>query len=383
MLQVLPALESGGVERGAVDIARALADAGWRALVASTGGALTHEIERAGAEHLVLPLASKNPFVMRSNVGRLARLIESEGVDLVHARSRAPAWSALYAARRTGRPLVTTFHGAYNFANAIKRRYNAVMARGDRVIAISGFIAEHLHEHYRIADARLRVVRRGIDLDIFDPARVSAERLVQLAGRWRLPDDAPVVMLPGRLTHWKGHRVLIDALAILGRKDLRCLFVGPDQGRRGYRRELEAQIGRRGLEGVVHFVDHCRDMPAAYMLADVVVSASLDPEAFGRIIVEAQAMGRPTIASDHGAARETVVPGVTGWLTPPGEEGALARTLETALDLYAAARERLAARAISRARADYDRRTMCAATLDIYRELLDGETGAPRAEAAQ
>ena len=379
VLQVLPALGTGGVERGAVDVAAALASAGWRALVASSGGAKEREVQRAGAECVTLPLASKSPFAMRANVDRLATLIGAEDVSLVHARSRAPAWSAFYAARRTGRPFVTTFHGTYNYGNRLKRLYNSVMARGERVIAISHFIADHLREHYGVAESRIRVVHRGIDFSQFDPARASSERIIKLAGQWRLPDGVPVIMLPGRLTRWKGQVVLIDALAELGRRDLRCLLVGDDQGRQGYRAELKRRIRERGLDGVVHVVDDCDDMPAAYMLADVVVSASLDPEAFGRVAVEAQAMGRPTIASDHGAARETLIAGVTGWLTPPGDASALAGALNQALTLNAGGRAALAARAIERVRAKFSKEAMCAATLAVYRELLDEAAAAGRA----
>ena len=376
VLQVLPALETGGVERGAVDVATALAAAGWRALVASSGGAMVREVERAGAEHVTLPLARKGPLAVRANARLLAGLIEARGVDLVHARSRSPAWSALHAARRTGRPFVTTFHAPYNFNNPIKRWYNSVMARGDRVIAISRFIADHVAETYGVEEARLRVVPRGVDFGLFDPARVGAERIAKQAAAWRLPDGAPVIMLPARLTRWKGQTVLVDALALVARTNIRCLLVGADQGRRRYRRQLEARIRERGLERVVGIVGHCRDMPAAYMLADVVVSASLDPEAFGRVIVEAQAMGRPTIAADHGAARETMRAGETGWLTPPGDARALAEALETALALGAAERGALAARAMAGARAEFGVEKMCARTLAVYGELLAEGAGA-------
>jgi len=378
VLQVLPGLDAGGVERSAVDVAAALAAAGWRSLVASSGGAKEREIIRAGAETVTLPLASKNPFVIRANIDRLTALIEAGDVDLVHARSRAPAWSAFYAARRTGRPFVTTFHGTYNFTNGLKRRYNAVMVRGDRVIANSEFIADHMRRHYGADDSRIRVVPRGIDFGQFDPARASSERIIKLATEWRLPDGIPVIMLPGRLTRWKGQTVVIDALARLGRDDMRCLLLGDDQGRQGYRAELEKRIMAYGLDGIVHVVEHCNDMPAAYMLADVVVSASLDPEAFGRVAVEAQAMGRPTIATDHGGARETLVHGETGWLVPPGNDRALARALAAALAIEPAEREALAARAMARVRAHYSKEAMCAATLAVYRELLGG-VGAARA----
>ena len=383
VLQVLPALETGGVERGTVDIARALVEAGGRAVVASAGGVMVHEIERAGARHVVLPLDAKGPLAIRANIERLRALIEAEGVDLVHARSRAPAWSALYAARRTGTPLVTTFHGTYSFGNPLKRLYNAVMTRGDRVIAISEFIAGHIRANYPIDEARLRIVPRGIDFALFDPARVSAQRLVVLSRRWRLGDEMQVVMLPGRLTRWKGHRVLIDALAELGRHDLRCLLVGSDQGRAGYRRELEEQARRRGVDDVVQIVDDCRDMPAPYMLADAAASAPLDPGAFARVAGEAPALRRPTDPAHHGGARETVAAGETGWLVPPGDARALAAALEHALALDRTAREQLAERAIARARARFSREAMCARTLAIYRELAPAPADAHRAHAAQ
>ncbi len=370
VLQVLPALGQGGAERGCVDVAAAIAEAGGEALVASAGGPLERELQRAGVRHVTLPLDSKNPFVMRANVGRLVSLIERAHVDIVHARSRAPAWSALAAARRTGRTFLTTFHGTYNEHGYLKHLYNSVMAKGDLVIAISRHIAELIPQRYGIDPARVRLIPRGIDLALFDPASISPSRLVQLTEAWRLVDGMPVVMLPGRLTRWKGQTVLIEALARLGRRDIRCLVVGSDEGRRGYRRELEALIAARGLGGIVQIVEHCRDMPAAYMLADVVVSASTDPEAFGRVAVEAQAMGRPVIASDHGGSSETVLEGGTGWLVPPGDPATLAAALDEALALDAEAREALAAAAMAHARANFSKDAMCARTLAVYDELM-------------
>jgi len=370
ILQVLPALVTGGVERGAVDVAAATVAAGWRSIVISAGGPMTHELERSGARHLTLPVDSKYPWTIRRNIDRLVEVIEREGVDLIHARSRAPAWSAWHAAQRARRPFVTTFHGVYNAQNRLKHWYNSVMARGDRVIAISDFIARHVVERYGVDPARVRVIPRGIDLKRFDPAKVTAERLATLARSWRLPDGAPLIMLPGRLTRWKGQTVLIEAVAKLGRRDVCCLLVGSDQGRDSYRAEIEGRVRALGLEGVVRAVDHCRDMPAAFKLADVVVSASTDPEAFGRVMAEAQAMGRPVVASDHGGARETVRPGETGWLVPPGDTDALAGALKQALALDAAARAAMAERAIAHIRARFNVAEMCRATLKVYSELL-------------
>ena len=371
ILQVIPALGSGGgVERGTVEIAEAIADAGGRALVVSVGGAQVHEIARAGGEHIELPLHSKNPVVIYKNILRLAALIERENVDLIHVRSRAPAWSALYAAKRTKRPLVTTFHGTYNAQSFIKRAYNGVMTRGERVIAISAFIGEHVHRLYGVPASRLRVIHRGVDLFRFNPDKVSAERVVQLANEWRLTEGYPVIMLPGRLTRWKGQTVFIEAVAKLERRDIRCLIVGGDQGRLDYRRELEAMVERYQLGEVVRIVDHCADMPAAYMLSDAVVSASTDPEAFGRVMTEAQALGRPVIASDHGGARETVLPDKTGWLVPPGDVDALSAALTKVLALDEAARGRLSDAAITNVAENFSKQKMCAKTLEVYNEVL-------------
>jgi glycosyltransferase involved in cell wall biosynthesis len=375
VLQVLPSLVTGGVERGAADVSAALVQAGWRSVVVSAGGPMVHEIERHGGLHITLPADSKNPFVMHRNIDRLATIIREHRVDLVHARSRAPAWSALYAARRTRKPFVTTFHATYGAANPLKRWYNSVMTRGTRVIAISEFTGRHIIEHYNVPSPIVRVIPRGVDFAVFDPARVTQARVIQLAREWRLPDGTPVVMLPARLTRWKGQLTLIEALAKLARRDVCCVLVGSDQGRTGYRQEIEQRIRQLGLDAVVRIVDHCRDMPAAYMLADVVVSASRDPEAFGRVVAEAQAMGRPVVAPDHGAAPEIVLPGETGWLVPPNDPAALAVALDLALKLDADRRAKLSQAAIAHVRAHFTRADMCDATLQVYEEVL-AEAGA-------
>ena len=371
VLQVLPSLVTGGVERGTVDMAAALAEAGWTALVASNGGHMVRELERVGVKHIQLPLHSKNPLVMRANIARLDAVIREHGVDIVHARSRAPACSAWSACQRTGAHYVTTFHGTYNMGwMGLKQRYNAIMTRGERVIAISRFIADHIQANYGIDPDRIRVVHRGVDMVKFDPHRVSQERIIQLAQRWRLPDGFPVIMLPGRLTRWKGQSVLIEALALLDRRDVRCLLVGSDQGRTDYTEELKALVERRGLTDVVHIVGDCSDMPAAYMLTDVVVSASTDPEAFGRVIVEGQAMGRPVVATNNGAGRENVLDGETGLLVPPHDPAVLAQALEQVLALGPDQRALMAERSIDFVRRNFTRELMCARTLEVYREVL-------------
>lgn len=373
VLQVLPRLDTGGAERGAVDIAAAVVDCGGIAIVASEGGQLERELGRAGALHVALPMASKNPLVMRRNIARLCALIKEHKVNILHARSRAPAWSAAAAARRSGCHFVTTFHGTYSAGNIIKRRYNSIMLSGERVIAISEFIAKHIRQTYVVDPARLRVIPRGVDLSRFDPAKVSAERVIKLANAWRIPDDVPLVMLPGRLTRWKGQKLLLDSLPALLDLDFRCVLVGPDEGRVRYRAELEDTIKARGLAERVFIVDACDDMPAAYKLADVVVSASTDPEGFGRVIGEAQALGCPVVASDHGGAPEQVIRDRTAFLFPPGDRDGLAIALRRALTLTTEERETLAQEAVANVRENFSKERMCARTLGLYTELLRGD----------
>ncbi len=373
VLQVLPSLEmgGGGVERGAVDVAIAVAESGARSLVVSHGGDMVRELERAKVTHFQLPLHSKNPWTILVNIGRLEKIIRENKVDIVHARSRAPAWSAFYAAKRVGAHFVTTFHGTYTGVdNFLKKYYNSIQTRGERVIVISRFIGKHIRSIYGVEENRIRLVHRGIDLDRFDPAKVSAERLVQLAKKWRLPDGMSVVMLPGRITRWKGQTIMINALAQLGRHDIRCLLVGADQGRAGYRRELETLLQRFGLADIVHVMEHCTDMPAAYMLSDVVVSASTDPEAFGRVVAEAQAMGRPVIASDHGGVGEMVHSEKTGWLFPPGDAEALAGVLRRVLDLSPVEREVLTKTAADYVHKNFSKQKMCDRTLGVYNDVM-------------
>jgi len=383
VLQVLPSLDigGGGVERSAIDVGEALVLAGKKAVVASEGGRQVVELERRGVKHIALPLASKNPLVIRRNIRRLAEVIEREKIELVHARSRAPAWSARAAARETGVPFVTTFHGTYNFGTGLmgdlKKRYNAVMIDADAVIANSNFIASHIAENYGLSGPKVHVVPRGIDTARFDAEGFNPNRMIEVATRWRVPDDSMVVLLPGRLTRWKGQLLFIEALAELKSRrgadnfNITGLLVDSDQGREAYRKELEDQIEEKGLAGNVQIVGHFDDMPAAYMLSDVVVSASTDPEAFGRVIAEAQAMGRPVVVADHGGAAEQVVEGVTGWRFAPGDPQEFAAALETALTLNVDARAELAVHASDHARSKYAKSGMCASTLRIYASVFE------------
>jgi glycosyltransferase involved in cell wall biosynthesis len=370
VLQVLPSLGGGGVERGTVEITQAISLAGGRALVASSGGMLQASIERAGGRNILLPLATKNPHKIFANAARLASVIRENDVDIVHARSRAPAWSAKLAARRTGARFVTTYHGAYNEDIWLKRRYNAVMASGDRVIAISHFIAALIRERHHTDPSIIRVIHRGADTAMFDPDSVTPARMIRLSRAWRLQDGQPVVLLPGRITRWKGQGVLVDALARMANKDVCAVLVGDAQGRDKYVAELTAQAARLGLSSRLRIVGHCDDMPAALLLADVVVNASTDPEAFGRVVVEAQSMRAMVIATDHGGAVETIEHNVTGWRVTPGDADQLAAGLDYVLSLPAEEREAIGQAARASVVANYTVAAMQAATLDVYRELL-------------
>ncbi|MBU0799967.1 MAG: glycosyltransferase family 4 protein [Alphaproteobacteria bacterium] len=371
IMQIIPALGAGGAEQGCIDIAAELTRAGAQAIVVSNGGSRIHELARAGALHINMPVHSKNPLVMFRNIYRLRKLIRKHKVDIVHARSRAPAWSALQAVRGTTARFMTTCHAPYNISGKAKNFYNSSIARGDRVIAISGHVANYLLENYKIDPRNIRLIHRGVALEKFHPTAVTPERMIRLAREWRIPDGTNVVLLPGRLTRWKGHHVLIDAMAKLGRPDVFAIMIGDDQGRTEYRAELEQAIRDKHLEGKMRIIEHCNDMPAAYMLANVVVSASTDPEGFGRVPIEGQAMGRPVIATDHGGAQETIVRGETGWLIPPGDADALCRAIKEALTLEPMQRSILATRAMAHIAQHFTREKMADETLNVYAELLE------------
>jgi glycosyltransferase involved in cell wall biosynthesis len=375
LLQVVPRLETGGAEQTTLDVAAAVCAAGGKAVVASMGGRMETQLLASGAELERLTVHSKNPLVILGNALRLASLIRRRKVSLVHARSRAPAFSAVMAARLTGVPVIATYHGVYNAKSGLKRWYNGVMTRGEVVIANSEFTRQHVIAQHRVDPDKVVAIPRGVDIDRFDPAAVSAERKAALAADWGIdPGDRRVkILLAGRLTRWKGQVLAIEAAAKLkarGVPDFLMILAGDNQGRSGYLAELEAAIGEHGLADHVRIVGHCADMPAAYALCDLAIAPSLDPEAFGRTGVEPQAMGVPVIAADHGATRETVIPGETGWLVKPGVAEAWAEALQAAIALGPEGRGRMGAAAAERSRRLYSVEAMCAATLAVYARVL-------------
>jgi glycosyltransferase involved in cell wall biosynthesis len=381
ILQIIPRLDAGGAERTTVDIAVALVRAGARALVASEGGRLASELQAAGGLLTPFPAATKNPVAMALNVRRLQRLIVEERVDLVHARSRAPAWVALGACRGTRRPFVTTYHGAYGGRSGLKLLYNSVMARGDLVIANSQYTADEIARRYPFASERLRVIPRGTDLTRFARGAVDNTRVARLREEWGVAPHERVVLVAARLTEWKGQKVIIEAARLLAERgvhDVRYILAGDAQGRDAYTRELDTLIDAGTLSGVVSRVGHCADMPAALVAASVVAVPSTAPEAFGRSAVEAQAMGAMVVVSDSGAAPETVLAPPqaaaqerTGWRAAPGDAPALADALQAALSLGATARETLAQRARAHVERHFSLETMTADTLAVYHAALE------------
>ncbi|MEM7176538.1 MAG: glycosyltransferase family 4 protein [Pseudomonadota bacterium] len=369
VLQLVPSLNMGGVERGTLEMTEAIAGAGGRALVATSGGVQAPRVPRLGGTVVSLDMASKNPLTMWLNVGRLARLIRDEGVDIVHARSRAPAWSGYFAARRTGAAFITTYHGSYNEKGFAKRFYNSIMAQGRPVIAVSRFIRDLIMARHGLSEDEIIVIPRGADISVFSEEMVGNERTVKLMEGWGLMDDSrPVIMLPGRLTRWKGQESAIDAAAALKARrgpDFLLLIVG-DGAVGGFADYLDELAESLGVQDCVVRAPGTSDMAAAYKQAAVVLSTSIEPEAFGRVAVEAQAMGRPVIATDHGGARETVADGESGWLYPPGDVGRLADLMDQALNMDASARAHMGMAARARIHASFTVAQMQRATLRVY-----------------
>jgi glycosyltransferase involved in cell wall biosynthesis len=369
VLQVLPHLNSGGLVSGAVEISGALQKAGMISYVASSGGRRAREITRLGAKVIFLSLESKNPIIIFLNVYKLSKIIKKYKINIIHARSRAPAWSAYFAAKKMGIPFVTTFHGTYAIKNNLKKKYNSIMVSGDRIIAISQFIKNHILSNYKIGKEKIVTIHRGINLNNFDYLKVSNERLIAFSKKFNIPEDSYVVLLPGRITRWKGHLLLIEAIAKLERSDIICLLIGDSQGRKKYIIELEQHINKFNLKNNFRIIENQTDMAVIYKLADVVVSASLDPEAFGRVVAEAQAMGRPTVAVNHGGGAEIIIEGVTGWLFKPGDSIDLAHKINKALSLNIEDRDKMALKAIERTKLNFNNEMMCANTLKVYAEL--------------
>lgn len=384
ILQIVPRLEAGGAERTTIDIAQAITEAGGKAIVVAEHGGMVPELEAIGGQYIAMNAASKNPLQMLKTAGALARLVKSRKVDILHARSRAPAWPALWAARWTKRPFVTTYHGIYSQTNALKAFYNSAMTRSDVIIANSAMTARLVGQRAPSARERITTIYRGTDMDAFAPGAVSAQRSAALWNSWGLApadSDRPLILNIARLTGWKGQDVLIEAMDQVLKDDPQnpaiLILAGGSQDNTSYEDRLRDAIRTRGLEDHIRLVGHCDDVPAALSLATCMVVASTREEAFGRAAVEAGAAGVPTIATDHGGARETIQapPEVndgdrTGWRVPPGDVEALAQALKTVLSLPPEERASIGARAREFVSQNFSLHSMCQQTLQVYGAIL-------------
>lgn len=359
IVQIIPALETGGAERTVVDITRAVVDAGGRALTLTAGGRMAEEVIAAGGNVELLPVDSKNPWIMWRNVNRIANSARNFKASLIHARSRAPAFSAKAVCARLNIPFVTTYHGTYSAHGPVKRRYNAVMAAGDAVIANSDFIASHIIAEHGIDPARIVIIPRGVDPVFFEVPQKAKSKAM------------PQIVLPARFTRLKGHVLAIEALAILQSQGVaaRLVFAGDMRGHEPYVHTLQAQITNAGLAGKVVFAGHITDMASFYTNADIVLCASTQPESFGRVTVEGQASARLCLAPNHGGSAQTISDGKTGFHFMPGNAESLANTLRRALDLTPDERAKICAAGKIQARRLYSRGAMCAKTLDVYDRL--------------
>jgi len=363
VLQILPDLNAGGVERTVLETVEVLVANGHGAHVLSNGGRLVPELQAMGGVHHTAAIGSKNILSVPWRIAGVRRLIAEQKIDIVHARSRAPAWPSLFAARAEHVPFVTTYHGVYNAKSAFKRGYNSVMARGDIVIANSNFTCEHIIREHGTDPEKIVVIPRGVDMTVFDPVRISNDSAAARRAAWGVPDTARLILLPGRLTRWKGQTVAIDALSYLP-DDAHLVLLGDPQGRDDYLAELMQQAERLKLASRVHIPGHDSDVAAAYLAADIVICPSTDPEAFGRTAAEAQAMGRPVIAADHGGAVEVVNNGVTGWRTPPGDAKALADAIARTGELTGIEGAR------ARISAQYSKTALQTSLLQVYTDLM-------------
>jgi glycosyltransferase involved in cell wall biosynthesis len=379
ILQIIPELDTGGAEQSVIEISEAIVKGGGRALVFSQGGRMIPNLTATGAEWTDFPAASKNPATILLNARRIIAAVHQRNVRLIQAESRAPAWSALIAARQCRVPFVTTYHGAYNERNAVKKLYNSVMARSDIVIANSQFTADLVKARYGTPASRLRVIYRGVDARRFEPSAVAPHRVAALREKWGVNEDQRIVLHAARLTSWKGQTFLIEAAGRMRQSGDKFVVIlaGHAQGRTEYEEQLRRQISEAGMQDIIRLVGHVSDMPAAYAAAHVTFVGSVEPEAFGLAAAEAQAMGCPVISTSIGATPETVMaPPLapnnerTGWLVSPRDTAGYGHVLREVLNLTPAEREAIGQRARRHVNARFTTAKMQKNTLDVYDQLL-------------
>jgi glycosyltransferase involved in cell wall biosynthesis len=378
VLQVIPKLGYGGAETGCYDIAHYLPENDCGSYIVTSGGELLKFVDKKKVKIIKLPVHSKNPLIIFINFLALIGVILINNISIVHARSRAPAWSCLLAAKITGRKFVTTFHGTYNFNNSIKKFYNSVMVRSDLIIAGSNFIFSHIKENYtKYLDAKkkLLVIFRGINVDYFDPTTKLDSDEKKLLKEWQIEKDKKIILLPGRLTGWKGQEVFIEAVNLvnieLGYEAFYGVILGSDQGRELYKKKLIRLSEQYRLTNQVKFIDHCKDMALAYKVSDIVVSASIEPEAFGRVAVEAQSMERPIIASNIGGSNETVVDEKTGFLFDSNNAKSLSKKILKVLSMDDVSLQSIGKEGRKNIIQKFNVEKMCFSTYSEYKKILN------------
>ena len=377
VLQVIPKLGYGGAETGCYDIAHFLSENDCGSFLATSGGELLRFIKKDKVRLIRLPVHSKNPLLILFNTLVLIIYIFLFKINIIHARSRAPAWSCYFASLITRRVFVTTFHGTYNFKNNLKKFYNSIMLRAKLTIAGSNFIFSHINENYSEflnKEKKLRVIFRGINVDYFNPKNISILKQEKLKQEWDLSSNKFTILLPGRLTYWKGQEKFIESLNILiedyNVTNFQAVILGSDQGRKVYSKKLINLVQRYRLNKKIKFIQHCKDMPLAYSLADVVVSASIEPEAFGRVSVEAQSMGKPIVASNIGGSKETIINKKTGFLYKHDDPRELAKILNTVIQLSVDELKFMGNEGRKNVTKKFDVETMCQSNLKEYKRLI-------------
>ena len=378
IVQILPKLVRGGVERGTIEMAEAIIAAGGKAVVISGGGVLEHQLTRSGAIHHRIPVYEKNPLKWGLIRRQVRAVLRQENADIVHVRSRAPAWIALPAGKSLGLITVSTVHARFHTKSFLKRIYNGKMLKTDHVIAISEYVKSLITRSYFGVEERLSVIHRGVDVKAFDANEVTQPRIIRLVERIDLPEDVPLVMLPARPTSWKGHEILLEALAGIKHLPFLCVFLGAAEGRASFTDRIVQKGVELGLEGRFRLTEAVEDMPAAMMVADVVVMPSITPEPFGRVALEAQAMGRPVIAFDHGGAAESIVHEKTGWLAKPNDADDLGRCIAAALEMSDNKRRLMRKASRNHIEQSFSTAKMCSETIRVYARLLAKKAAAER-----
>ena len=378
VLQVIPKLGYGGAETGCYDLAHYLPENNCSSYIVTSGGELLKFIDRKKVKVIKLPVHSKNPFLILFNSIALIFIILFHNISIVHARSRAPAWSCLFATKITRRKFVTTFHGTYNFKNSIKKFYNSVMVRSNLVIAGSNFIFSHIKNNYsKYLDIKKKflVIFRGINVDYFDPSTTLETEEDNLLSNWGVPRDKKLILMPGRLTAWKGQEVFIEALNLvnkeLGHNSFYAIILGSDQGRDIYSKKIKRLAEQYRLTSQLKFVEHCKNMPLAYKISDLVVSSSIEPEAFGRVAIEAQSMEKPIIASDIGGSNETIVNNVSGFLFESGNPESLSKKIIEVLNLDESRLKLIGIEGRKNVIKKFNVEKMCFSTYSEYKKLLN------------